>query len=105
MYGLVTPVERIRDYNRYMDADWWQRKGLGRWVRHYIRSMGIADVYCFFSATYRASIGGVDFGKGVRTHYTPFRNLGSLTRQGELLRHLAVDGVCRCQSLCGGGPA
>lgn len=104
LYGLVTPQEPIRRYDCWMGRTvegqrvnrWWRRRGLGAWLRAYVESGRVTDVWSFLSSSYVESIGGLRF-EGVHVHWTPYgRGNEAIRAQGRLLHLLVVGGRCTC---------
>ena len=105
LYGLVAPSEAIRYYQCAMDerlptgeqvATWWQRRGLGVWLRAYIAEAGVRRVYSFLPNLYAKGIGGLDFGEVELHHIACDVGSDSMTKQGRRLRQLFLEGRCPC---------
>lgn len=69
LYGLLAPVEPIRDHDVTMDTElpdgqpvrqWWREHALGDVLRAYVSENAVADVYCFLSAGHIEAIGGLE---------------------------------------------
>lgn len=51
VYGILTPSERIHNYEKQMDAMYWRHHGLPKIIEEYIEQNNITHVYGFFSRT------------------------------------------------------
>jgi len=51
VYGILTPSERIHNYDKQMAAMYWRRHGLPKIIEEYIEQNKITHVYGFFSRT------------------------------------------------------
>ncbi|GAG04916.1 unnamed protein product [marine sediment metagenome] len=51
VYGILTPSERIQNYDMQMAAVHWKRHGLPKIIEEYIEQNNITHVYGFFSRT------------------------------------------------------
>jgi len=50
-FGILTPSERIHNYDKQMAAMYWRRHGLPKIIEEYIEQNNITHVYGFFSRT------------------------------------------------------
>jgi len=50
-FGVVTPSERILDYDKLIDVKFWIQHGLPKVIEEYIERNGITHVFGFFSKT------------------------------------------------------
>lgn len=50
-FGILTPSERIHNYDKQMAAMYWRRHGLSKIIEEYIEQNNITQVYGFFSRT------------------------------------------------------
>ncbi len=87
VYGILTPSERIHNYNKKMDAMYWRRHGLPKIIEEYIEQNNITHVYGLFSRTtdYIKIMKSVDWKQLnvrsnlqlSRTYYISFQGSGS----------------------------
>jgi cytoplasmic iron level regulating protein YaaA (DUF328/UPF0246 family) len=87
LYGLLTPAEPIRYYNRTMSeavhlrcslARWWAERGLGELLLEYVRGTGTTTVDDFLSGAYSVFAGALSKLQGsVKVHHHSYPGLGS----------------------------
>lgn len=85
-YGILTPSERIFDYNKQINAKHWNEFGLPEVIHEYIVQNNITHVFGFFSIStdYMKIMNSINWSKVkkdsnikiARTYYVNFKDLG-----------------------------
>jgi hypothetical protein len=101
LYGLLAPVEPIRDHAVTMDTElpdgrpvgqWWREHGLGEVLRAYITQVGATDVYCFLPDGHIEAVGGLESVAATVHLLAGEQTSDALAEQGRALARLLKEG-------------
>jgi hypothetical protein len=96
LYGLLTPEERIRDYDLTMNdhlpsgirvSRWWLNQGLPGLLAEFVERTGVDVVHSFLSSTYAWAAEAVDCVR-IRDHKYPRLGSGADFHRGDDVRRL-----------------
>ena len=101
LYGLLAPIEPIRDHAVTMDTElpdgrpvkqWWREHGLGEMLRAYITQVGATDVYCFLPDGHVEAVDGLESVAATVHQLAGEQTSDAQAEQGHALARLLKEG-------------